>query len=473
MNSFFNFDHPFISLSKTEFMKIIISLVTILVVWMMISCTRGMDRKLDQNNDLLVTENIFPFQSLHCHGSSIAELPNRDLLAVWFYGSGERTADDVAIMGSRRNNKTGKWCEPFLMADVPGFPDINPVIFTDDYEQLWLVWYTVLAYQWETSILKLRISDNYMQDTDPPDWKWQEMIHVKPDGSTPDGIGKNDSFLLNLKQKYNEYHNYLISSGSIRTDGSGTISEEMWSNALTRYLDIAAGKNLTAVGMDINENGEMTRTQVGYPLMRRIGWQTRNKPLFIGNRMLLPLYSDGFDFSMIAITTDRGKTWEFSEPIVGAGPVQPALALCNDSSIVALMRDNGPPPKRLMKSTSKDYGKTWSTVEDTDIPNPGSAADLIVLKSGSWVLVHNDTEEGRHRLSVWLSKDEGKTWPFRKTIADAEPGSQFRAHYPAIIQGKDGMIHVSFTNQIPDSSGTGSVKNISHASFTEKWLERP
>jgi hypothetical protein len=32
------------------------------------------------------------------------------------------------------------------------------------------------------------------------------------------------------------------------------------------------------------------------------------------------------------------------------------------------------------------------------------------------------------------------------------------------------MIHVSFTNQIPDSAGTGSVKNIAHASLTETWL---
>ncbi len=99
---------------------------------------------------------------------------------------------------------------------------------------------------------------------------------------------------------------------------------------------------------------------------------------------------------MIAITDNLGAYWYFSEPIVGAGPVQPTLALCRDSSIVALMRDNGPPPQRLMKSVSSDMGMTWSTVEDTDIPNPGSAADLVVLKSGNWALVHNDLEEGRH-----------------------------------------------------------------------------
>ena len=184
--------------------------------------------------------------------------------------------------------------------------------------------------------------------------------------------------------------------------------------------------------------------------------------------MLLPLYSDGFDFSLIAITDDLGETWHFSEPIVGAGPVQPSLALLKDSSIVAYMRDNGPPPKRLMMSVSKDRGKTWSTVQDSDIPNPGTAADVVMLSSGNLALVHNDIETGRHRLSVWLSSDEGKTWPFRKVLIDGVPGSDTRGHYPAIIQDSDGIIHVSFTNQIPGKDGGPSVKNIAHAYFTDR-----
>jgi len=39
---------------------------------------------------------------------------------------------------------------------------------------------------------------------------------------------------------------------------------------------------------------------------------------------------------------------------------------------VTYMRDNGPPPKRLMMSESKDQGQTWSPVRDSEIPNPGS-----------------------------------------------------------------------------------------------------
>lgn len=430
----------------------------------------GQKQELSVNPDTLILENIFPFQSQHCHASTIVELPNKDLLVAWFQGSGERAAEDVRILGSRYNHKTGVWNEPFLMADVPGFPDINPVLFIDNHSQLWLTWYTVIAYQWESSLLKYRISDNYMQEKGAPEWKWQDMIYMKPDGSSPEGITQNDPFVLNLIRKYDEYHRYLESSGYLQNSDGGPITDAMWEGALKRYLDRARGINFMSTGTEINDKGEKIRTQLGYPLMRRIGWQTRNKPLFIGNRMLLPLYSDGFDFSLIAITDNNGETWSFSEPIVGAGSIQPSLVLCKDSSVVALMRDNGPAPHRLMKSISEDSGKTWSLVTDTDIPNPGSAAEVIVLESGNWVLIHNDLDAGRHRLSLWLSGDEGKTWPHRKSVVDAVPGSETRAHYPAIIQASDGTIHISYTNQIPGPEGKASIKNIAHGRFTEKWL---
>ncbi|MCK7460636.1 MAG: glycoside hydrolase [Sphingobacterium sp.] len=159
-------------------------------------------------------------------------------------------------------------------------------------------------------------------------------------------------------------------------------------------------------------------------------------------RILLPLYSDGFDFSLIAITDDLGANWSFSEPIVGAGPVQPTLALRRDSSIVAYMRDNGPPPQRLMKSISADKGKTWSTVEDSDIPNPGTAADICRLKSGNWVIVHNDVEEEGISFRSGFRRMKGRPGLTERHLFPVTPGSEVRAHYPAIIQGADGKIHI-------------------------------
>ena len=76
-----------------------------------------------------VGELIFPLQEKHVHSSSIVELPNGDLLVCWFKGSGERWSNDVFIQGARLRKGESKWSEPFLMADTPGQPDCNPMMF--------------------------------------------------------------------------------------------------------------------------------------------------------------------------------------------------------------------------------------------------------------------------------------------------------------------------------------------------------
>ena len=240
---------PAFSLSLIKFLTmnkpVNIVLIFILITFLS-GCNSGENKTAKINttdSDTLILEHIFPFQTQHCHGSSIAELPNKDLIVAWFHGSGERTADDVAIKGARRDHKTGKWSEPFTLADVPDFPDINPVLFLDGKSRLWLVWYTVMAYQWESSILKYRISENYMQESGPPEWKWQDMIHMKPDGSIPDGIGKNDPFVQILTRKYDEFHKDLVSKGFINNE-KAPITDELWKRALDQYFSIAKGTGL-------------------------------------------------------------------------------------------------------------------------------------------------------------------------------------------------------------------------------------
>ena len=80
-----------------------------------------------------IEENlIFPLQEKHVHSSSIVELPNGDFLTCWFEGSGERTANDVVIKGSRLKKGKVNWSKPFLMADSPGQPDCNPILFLNN-----------------------------------------------------------------------------------------------------------------------------------------------------------------------------------------------------------------------------------------------------------------------------------------------------------------------------------------------------
>src|SRR5210317_362572 len=124
-------------------------------------------------------ELIFPLQEKHVHSSSIVELPGGDLLTCWFEGSGERTANDVVINGSRLKKGETKWSKPFLMADTPAQPDCNPILFLNNSNKLFLVWIAVQANRWERSHLMVLTTGDYNSDGAPL-WEWNDLILLKP-----------------------------------------------------------------------------------------------------------------------------------------------------------------------------------------------------------------------------------------------------------------------------------------------------
>ncbi|MCK4990165.1 MAG: exo-alpha-sialidase, partial [Bacteroidales bacterium] len=144
-------------------MKIFPTLVSILLITTHLLGQQGVEGEL-----------IFPLQEKHVHSSSIVELPNGDLLTCWFEGSGERKANDVVIHGSRLKKGETKWSESFIMADSPGQPDCNPILFLNNSNKLFLVWIVVQANRWETSILQVKTTSDYNGDG-APNWEWQDV----------------------------------------------------------------------------------------------------------------------------------------------------------------------------------------------------------------------------------------------------------------------------------------------------------
>jgi len=416
---------------------------------------------------------IFPLVKQHVHGSTVVELANDDLLAAWFQGSGERQADDVAIMGARLRAGKEKWSKPFVMADVPGFPDTNPILFIDPRDRLWLMWYTVIANQWETSLPKYRISEDYMKQDGPPKWSWQDVLHVKPGDPAERGIQPGDRFVKSIERQIEEYGKYLSESTELSDEATRKMLDR-WKAWGADLLAKARGENMMRRGRLLDSSGRSTEQQLGYAYFRRVGWQTKNKAVIVdNNRMIIPFYSDGFSFSLMAITDDGGNSWQFSEPLVGAGNIQPSIAKKTDGTLVAYMRDNGPAPKRLHISTSKDRGLTWSPVRDSELPNPGSGADIVTLRNGHWVLAYNDTENGRHSLAVSISTDEGNSWEYTRHL---ELDSRSRniatsSAYPSIIQGRDGTLHVVYSYHHNDKKGAPH-KTIKYVQFNEAWVEQ-
>lgn len=341
---------------------------------------------------------IFPVQEKHVHGSSIVALPNGDMLTVWFYGSGERTSDDVKLMGSRLRKGEKTWTEPFLMADTPGIPDCNPVLFLNAEGKLFLVWIAVQANQWEQSILRFRTSVNY-SGPGAPQWNWQDNILLKPDSR----------FEAEVKKKFKELPESTMG----------------WAGYAPKYDE-----------MIIEASADATK--------RSIGWMTRIKPLLLENgRIVLPLYSDGFNMGLMAISDDHGNSWHPSLPVVGRGPIQPAVVRKKNGNLVALMRDSGDDPPRVHFSESPDKGESWTATVKTDIPNTASV-ELLVLKDGKWAFLGNDIYDGRHQLSLYLSDDEGKTWKWKIKLENDPPNTAGYS-YPCLIQTADGLLHITYS----------------------------
>ncbi len=376
----------------------------------------------------LKSELIFPLESWHNHGSCVVVCPNGDLLVCWFHGSGERQEDDVLIRGARWVKATGKWTEPFLMADTPEFPDTNCAMIIDPKGRLWLMWPTIQANTWESALMKYKVSSDYMQPEGAPKWDYLEVMHVK---HSPD-------FEAKIKAKTEEYVGL----------------PQPWPDRIQQWAD-------------------NNYKQAADKLTSRLGWFTRAHPKFLADgRLLVGLYSDGFSVSLVGITDDLGATWKYSEPIVGGGNIQPSFAVRKDGTIVNYMRDNGPAPKKVHVSESTDRGETWSKVYDhPELPNPGAGLELANLNDGDWVCIYNDLPTGRHSLVVALSDDEGKSWKWKRHIELREAG-EGAFHYPSITQDDQGMIHATYSYFI-DKPREGEVKgkSIKYAAFNKEWIK--
>ncbi len=370
------------------------------------------------------SELVFPLHPQHNHAPGIAELPTGDLLVSWYRGSGERKADDVAVFGSIQRAGQTRWSDAFLMVDTPGFPDGNTALHVDSKQRLWLFWPVVLANSWESCLTNYLVADHFDEQGQPV-WSKRGVIWLKPDDFNEAGQKGVDEFIKRL--------------------GHEPAAEEQ-------------------------VKLKLFRERLADKLYQRLGWQVRCKPTVLpSGRILLPLYSDTYSFSLMAISDDQGESWKASGLLMGFGNIQPTVLRRDDGTLVAYMRENGPLNK-IRVCESKDDGTTWGPVGALPIPNPGAGIDAVRLANGHWVLVYNDQVDGRNSLAVSISTDEGHSWtaeggnsPHTKTRhLEHHPTGSY--HYPAVIQTRDGMIHVVYSYFVDEG------KSMKHAVLNEEWV---
>lgn len=176
----------------------------------------------------------------------------------------------------------------------------------------------------------------------------------------------------------------------------------------------------------------------------------KNKPVLLKDGTLLcPTSSEDNGWRVhFEMTKDQGRTWTKTDAINDGkefSAIQPSVLFLPNGTLQLLCRSkNG----KVLESFSADQGKTWSALKATELPNPNSGTDAVTLMDGRHVLVYNHvTKESRvwggsrSPLNVVISKD-GQKWE-EIAILENEPKMEFS--YPAVIQTKDGKIHITYT----------------------------
>ncbi len=159
-------------------------------------------------------------------------------------------------------------------------------------------------------------------------------------------------------------------------------------------------------------------------------------------------------------STNHGKDWFLiDKPIAPADESQ--VMETADGSWIVNSRVNGAGMRYVHKSA--DMGKTWTSIPDALLPDPGCNASIIRYSTGTTgeeksrlVFANVNDAKERRNLTVRISYDEGNTWSAGKCLY---AGS---AAYASLTVLNNGDIGIVFEKD--------DYREIAFTSFSLEWL---
>lgn len=148
-------------------------------------------------------------------------------------------------------------------------------------------------------------------------------------------------------------------------------------------------------------------------------------------------------------SSDFGKTWTATSPVNDGkeiGAIQPSVLFYPNSRLQAVGRTRN---EKMFQIWSDDNGASWGAMSLLSLPNPNSGTDAVTLRDGRQLLVYNHNistgsrNKGRSPLNLAVSND-GTNWSAALVLED-DPNAPNGFAYPAVIQARDGLVHVTYT----------------------------
>ncbi|MCZ7583808.1 MAG: exo-alpha-sialidase [Deltaproteobacteria bacterium] len=121
---------------------------------------------------------------LNCnhHGSTVAELPDGTIAAVWYHGEAEKSKDS-RIVWSKREPGKADWTWPEVLYDDPGRAEGNPTLWVHEDGTFYLFFVTIFGQNWDDSKIRLiRSADAGATWTEPTTLRerWCWMTRHRP-----------------------------------------------------------------------------------------------------------------------------------------------------------------------------------------------------------------------------------------------------------------------------------------------------
>ena len=257
----------------------------------------------------------------YCHGSTIAELPNGDLLVAWYAGAREG-AKDVAIFTSRCFYGSEAWIEPEIVVNTPHCSEGDPVLFVDADDRIWLFHVTMYGDHWATCMVRC-------QKPHTLGYSWDESVILREEfgwmtRNKPIYLS-NGEILLPVYDEGN-WHSMVMISGN---------GGEMWET----YGDLSSPKGV--IQPTVVERSD-------------------------GSLLMLMRSRDGEIWR--STSDDLGRTWDGAVPTDLPNPNSAVDMVRLHSGNIALVYNDTPQGRTpLTVALSTDEGETWGYKQHLEI----------------------------------------------------------------------------------------------------------